>query len=342
MVIKKKSPILLGLSLTLALSAGQVQAQSTEFSFSHTLPATHPIHTTGFVPWAESITEATNGEVTFSFFPAGQMGVGRDQFEMVTDGIVDVSWFNPGHTPGRFPIVAALELPFLVSDGLNGSQAFDEWYREYAPAEMPDVYFCLAHTHEPGVIHTRQPLRTPSDLRGMRIRPANATLTQFLQSQGGSSIQVGPSEAREVLARRTADGITFPWRSIFVFGMEDYVKHHIDLPFYTPTFVIALNQAKYDGLSDANKAVIDDHCNSEWAREITRSWSEFDMEGKDMLLAADDHTVYEPTDVEAEQWRGAAAKLKVSWEESVQRRGLDPEEIFNGLMERLEAHGALF
>ncbi|MCH8531991.1 MAG: TRAP transporter substrate-binding protein [Saccharospirillum sp.] len=333
--------LLAGLTLSAVLLAPLASAQ-TNMSFSHTLPANHPAHTTGFTVWAESIEQATEGEVSFSFFPAGQMGVGRDQFEMVQNGIVDVAWFNPGHTPGRFPIISAVEVPFLVGDGLAGSKAIDEWYREHAAVEMPNVYYCLTHTHEPGIIHSRQEIKRPADLRGMRIRPANATLAQVLQAQGGSSIQVGPSEAREVLARRTADGITFPWRSIFVFGMEDFVKYHIDIPLYAPTFVIAINQSKYNRLSDKNKAAIDAHCNSEWAVEITKGWSEYDLEGKDILLEAADHNVYTPTDEQIEEWRQISNPIIASWKSTVNATGADADAIYQQLLDSLEASNALY
>ena len=34
---------------------------------------------------------------------------------MARDGIADFTYVNPGYQPGRFPIIAAGELPFLMS-----------------------------------------------------------------------------------------------------------------------------------------------------------------------------------------------------------------------------------
>ena len=34
---------------------------------------------------------------------------------MARDGIADVTYVNPGYQPGRFPIIGAGELPFLMS-----------------------------------------------------------------------------------------------------------------------------------------------------------------------------------------------------------------------------------
>ena len=35
---------------------------------------------------------------------------------MARDGIADVTYINPGYQPGRFPIIAAGELPFLIAE----------------------------------------------------------------------------------------------------------------------------------------------------------------------------------------------------------------------------------
>ncbi len=51
---------------------------------------------------------------------------------MARDGIADLTYINPGYQPGRFPIIGAGELPFLISNAKGGSQAIDAWYRKYA------------------------------------------------------------------------------------------------------------------------------------------------------------------------------------------------------------------
>src|SRR6516164_6594132 len=54
----------------------------------------------------------------------GDGGMGRD-------GIADFTYVNPGYQPGRFPIISAGELPFLVGDAKGGIRAIDAWYRKY-------------------------------------------------------------------------------------------------------------------------------------------------------------------------------------------------------------------
>ncbi len=328
----------------LSLVAGQnVQAADKEVTikFSHTLPTKHPLHPTGFMKWADAVTQASGGSIKFAFFPASQLGQAKDQYDMARDGIADMVWANPGHSPGRFPIAAAGEIPFLMSNGLAATRAFDTWYRKYAPREMGDVHYCMMQLHDPGTFHTRKPLHTPADLKGMKIRPANGTVAQYIQAQGGANIQVGPSEAREVLAKGTADGITFPWRSVFVFGMEDLVTYHIDMPFYVTTFSILMNKGTYDGMSPAQKQVIDQHCTPEWAEKITAGWVDFDVEGRSLLAKKPGHTVYKPTAAELDQWKKLAEPLRAEWIKSASKKGIDGKKAFDELLQSLKTHDSL-
>ena len=68
-----------------------------------------------------------------------------------------------------------------VGNAKGGSQALDAWYRKYADNEMKDVKFCLAFMHDPGTFHSRtKKIVVPGDIKGMKIRPAHATMATFV------------------------------------------------------------------------------------------------------------------------------------------------------------------
>ena len=54
-------------------------------------------------------------------FPAQQLGKAFDHYNMARDGIADVAHVNPGYEPGRFPVMGAMELPFLFANSKEGS-----------------------------------------------------------------------------------------------------------------------------------------------------------------------------------------------------------------------------
>ena len=115
------------------ISAPDVRAQDkpVTLKFSHWVPPTHPMHAAA-VAWAESIEKASNGSIKITIFPAQQLGKAFDHYNMARDGIAEITHVNPGYEPGRFPIIGAVELPFVFSNAKEGSAALDAWYRRYA------------------------------------------------------------------------------------------------------------------------------------------------------------------------------------------------------------------
>jgi len=334
---------LLGACGALMIStAAMAEDQVVEMTFSHDLPTQHPLHSKGFRVWADSIAAASNGTLRINFFPAGQLGKAEDEYDIAKFGIADFVWANPGHTPGRFPIMALGELPFFIKTGLGGTVAMNEWYADYKDQEMGDVKFCVVHLHDPGTLHSREEIRTPADLKGKTLRPANGTIGRLVQSLGGSSVQVGPSEARELLERGAADGITFPWRSISIFGRDEVVPYHLDMPLYVTDFIIVMNKDRYGGLSDSQRTVIDDHCSPDWGQKIASGWVEFDAEGKRLFQENPDHHVLELSDAELGEWKASGDFLLDDWKKAVNASGKDADAIYNALVERLEAHDAKF
>lgn len=338
--------VILTTCAAVAVSAGAALAQSTpiELRFAHWVPATHPIHEHGMTEWAESIAEASDGSITVAFFPAQQLGQAGDHYDMARDGVADIAFVSPGYQPGRFPIVTVGNLPFMFANATGGSRALDEWYRPYAEREMSDVKVCLIHMHAPGTLHSRTPVRVPSDVSGMNVRPAHAEMASFISLLGGQNFQVTAPEARDALDRGIADAITFPWNSIILFGIDGAVNYHLDMPLYATTFAWAMNQSTYDQMSEEQQRVIDDHCTSEWAERVSVGWSEVEVSGREKLLGMDGHEAIVPEDDDIEAWREAAQPLTESWMEGVRDvyADLDPEELLENLRALIDERGASY
>ncbi|HVM78342.1 MAG TPA: TRAP transporter substrate-binding protein [Stellaceae bacterium] len=335
---------ILGLCLAAVLAtsgAALAQDKTVQLKLAHWLPPAHPLHP-AFQAWAADIEKASGGTIKSTLFPAEQLGKAFDHYDMARDGIADFAYVNPGYQPGRFPVIAGGELPFLASNGKSGSAAFDAWYRKYAAAEMKDVHFCFAFISDPGAIHSHKKILVPADLKGLKVRPADATIAAFVTLLGGTNVQASAPEARDVLARRVADAITFPWGSVVLFGIDKAVNFHQDVPLYVSTFVWVMNQKTYDGLSAAQKKVIDDHCTTEWAEKVAAPWADFEAAGRGKIRAEEGHEVYSLTPEQLAEWRKAAEPLQAKWAEGARKAGVDPDAAMAELKASLKKYDALY
>ena len=144
-----------GLALGLGVRAASAQDKTFTLKLSHWVPPSHPLQK-AIQDWADDIEKASNGTIKYQIYPSQQLGKAFDHYDMARDGIADFAYVNPGYQPGRFPIIAAGELPFLVGKAKGGNRAVDAWYRQYAATEMKDVHYCFAFVLDPLVVALHQ------------------------------------------------------------------------------------------------------------------------------------------------------------------------------------------
>lgn len=331
-------PRLLALAAATAFALPALaQDKPTEIKLAHWVPANHLLASTGFIPWGQSIEKASGGSIKVTIYPAQQLGKAADHYDMARDGIATVAYVNPGYQAGRFPIIAAGELPFLVDKPGPASQALDAWYRQYAEREMKDVKVCLTHLHV-GTFHAKAPLTDPAQIKGMKIRPANGTVGQMVSVLGGTSVQVSAPEARDALEKGVADAITFPWNSVVSFGIDKVTKFHTDMRLYAAVFVWAMNKDWYNGLSANQKKVMDDHCNNAWAARVGAAWGDAEDAGKDKLVAAG-HTIVPMNKAQIDKWKAAVAPVYDQWIAGAGKAGIDGKKALDDLRGQLAKTG---
>jgi TRAP-type C4-dicarboxylate transport system substrate-binding protein len=320
----------------------QAQEKTFELKLSHWVPPSHPLQK-ALEEWGAAVEKESGGTLHYKVYPSQQLGKAFDHYDMARDGIADLTYINPGYQPGRFPIIAAGELPFLMSNAKGGSVALDAWYRKYAAKEMKDVKFCLAFVHDPGAIHSvNKKVMVPADIKGMKIRPAQGTIAEFVRLLGGTNVQASAPEVREVLAKGVADAVTFPWGSIILFGIDKVTKYHMEVPLYTTTFAFVFNKAKYNEMSARQKKAIDDHCTSEWAAKVATPWADFEHNGIAKLKAEPGQDVYTINPAQLAEWRKAAAPLEAKWAEGAKKAGVDPELTMKALRAELVKNKAAY
>ncbi|MDT3684867.1 MAG: TRAP transporter substrate-binding protein [Pseudorhodoplanes sp.] len=325
-----------GLALMLGTtSLATAQEKTFELKLAHWVPPSHPLQK-ALEEWGASVEKASGGTIKSKVYPSQQLGKAFDHYDMARDGIADMTYINPGYQPGRFPIIGAGELPFLISNAKDGSQAFDAWYRKYAAKEMKDVKFCLAFLHDPGSFHMRtKKVMSPDDIKGLKIRPAHATMATFVTQLGGSNVQASAPEVRDIIEKGVADGVTFPWGSVPLFGIDKVTKYHMDVPLYVTTFAFVFNPTVYNQMSAKQKKVIDDHCTNEWALKVASPWADFEHAGIQKLKNDPAHEVYRISKEQLAAWRKAAQPLEQTWANNVKKAGGNPDAIMKELKDTL-------
>jgi TRAP-type C4-dicarboxylate transport system substrate-binding protein len=182
----------------------------------------------------------------------------------------------------------------------------------------------------------------PTDIKGMKIRPAQATIAELVTLLGGTNVQASAPEVRDVLEKHVADAVAFPWGSIVLFGIDKVTKYHMDVPLYVTTFAFVFNKTKYEQMSASQKKVIDNHCTGEWAAKVAGPWADFEHNGIAKLKAEAGHEVYSISPAQLAEWKAATAPLEAKWAEGVRKAGLDPVVAMKQLKAALAKYKAAY
>jgi len=328
--------------LAFGIGTAAAQDKTFELKLSHWVPPSHPLQK-AIEDWAASVEKDSGGTIKYKIYPAQQLGKAFDHYDMARDGIADFTYVNPGYQPGRFPIIAAGELPFLVGNAHGGNRAIDSWYRKYAANEMKDVKYCFSFILDPLTFHSKtKKIVVLGDIKGMKIRPSQATVAAWVTLLGGTNVQASAPEVRDVLEKGVAEAVTFPWGSLLLFGIDKVTKYHMDAPLHTVTFQWLMNRNTYAAMSDSQKKVIDDHCTTEWAAKFADPWADFEHAGLEKFRAMPGHEVYKISDEQLAEWKKSAEPLNKKWADAVRAAGGDPDTIMKELKASLEQYQAAY
>jgi TRAP-type C4-dicarboxylate transport system substrate-binding protein len=330
-------------ALWLFTSPAIAKDKTFDLKLAHWLPPSHPVHSS-IDQWGKSIETASGGTIKFKIYPAQQLGKAFDHYDLARDGIADLAFVVPGYQPGRFPVFDAANLPLLITNAKEGSVAVDEWYRKYATKEMKDVKFCLAFVHDPGTFHSRtKKIQVPTDVAGLKIRPSTSAIATLVAALGGSNVNAPAPEVRDLMEKGTIDATTLPWGSVPYFGIDKVTKYHLDVPLYTSGFVWIMNLSTYNAMSSSQKAVIDNHCSSEWALKFASPWADFDSAGLPKLKSDPAHEVYGISPEHLAEWRKVADPVVKAWEVAVKKANSDdPAEVMKDLVTTLKKHNSAY
>jgi TRAP-type C4-dicarboxylate transport system substrate-binding protein len=324
-----------------ASSAGVAAADKTfTLKLSHWVPPSHPLQK-AIIDWGTDIEKASGGTIKFKVYPAQQLGKAFDHYDMARDGIADLVYVNPGYQPGRFPIIAAGELPFTFGNAKGGNLAIDAWYRKYAAKEMKDVHYCFSFVLDPMTWHSStKKILVPGDIKGMKVRPSTGTIAAWVTQLGGTNVQASAPEVRDVMEKGVANAVTFPWGSTLLFGLDKVSKYHMDASVVTTTFQWLMSPKTYNAMSAAQKKVIDDHCTTEWAGRFADPWADFEHSGLAKMKAESGQDVYKITPEQLAEWKKSAEPLHRKWAADVKKAGGDPDAIMKDLHSALAKYNA--
>ncbi len=314
------------------LAAVPAQAQTVTLRLHQFLPQQAAIPSMAIIPWAKKVEAESGGRIKVQLFHAMQMGGTPPQlFDQARDGVADITWTVLGYTPGRFNKAEVFELPFMCSGGAEKcSRAFHEYVEKNAADEFKTVKLLAAHTHGPGLFHTKTPVTGLESLRGMKVRGGSRIINNMLVKLGATPVGMPVPGVTDALTKGVIDGTTIPWEVTPSVKIAELVKNHTTFAgkdgLYSQTFAFSMNKAAYDKLPPDLKKVIDSNSGIETAAMFGRAMDEGDKIGRDIAVKAGNNIVALDA-VETLRWRRTASTVETDWVGEMKGKGIDGAKL---------------
>ncbi len=330
--LKRRSAVVALAALATTTLAGSALAQQTITLRLHQfLPSTATIPARALAPWARKIEAESGGRIKVQLFHTMSMGGTPPQlFDQARDGVADITWTVLGYTPGRFNKAEVFELPFMSGQAEPASRAFHEYVEKFAADEFRSVKLLAAHTHGPGLFHTKAPITGLESLRGMKVRGGSRVINNMLTKLGATPVGMPVPAVTEALSKSVIDGTTIPWEVTPSLKIADLVKNHTTFAgptgLFSQTFAMVMNRASYDKLPADLKKVIDNNSGVETAAFFGRAMDEGDKVGLEVAQKAGNSIVTLDA-AETQRWRRTASAVEADWITEMKGKNIDGAKL---------------
>jgi len=184
---------------------GNGENEAINLSISSSWPGPHTQHMEVFEPFIEDIEKKTEGRVTGTMYTGDALGTSEAQYDLAVSGIADMSISLHGVTPGRFPATSVTELPFLGESAEEGTRIFWSLYEKFPEVfdqEHNGTKIAWLFKNDPAQILTAdQPIHSPEDLEGLRIRTPSPAANTILESYGAIPVSLPMAEVYDAMQK---------------------------------------------------------------------------------------------------------------------------------------------
>jgi tripartite ATP-independent transporter DctP family solute receptor len=187
-------------------------ARAAQFSykFANNLPPDHPLNIRAQEA-AKRIADATHGAFELRIFPSSQLGSDTDTLGQLRSGAVEFFTLSGLILATLVPAASINGVGFAFKDYAQVWPAMDGALGAFIRGEIRrHGLLVMDRIWDNGFRHittSTHPVRSPDDLRGMKLRvPVSPLWTSMFQALGAAPVSINFSEVYSALQTRIADG----------------------------------------------------------------------------------------------------------------------------------------
>ncbi|OQY12347.1 MAG: C4-dicarboxylate ABC transporter substrate-binding protein [Desulfobacteraceae bacterium 4572_19] len=311
-------------------------AKEIKLTYSNFFPPTH-IQSKLAESWCKEVEKRTNGQVKIEYYPAGTLTKAKQCYDGVVEGLSDIGFSVLAYSRGRFPVLAAVDLPLGYTSGLEATKVANAVYDKFTPKAFNDTQVMYFHAHGPGLVFTsKKPVRKIEDMKGLKLR-ATGNSAKVVKALGGTPVAMSMPETYQSIQKGVVGGGLYPLETNKGWKMGEVVKYcTADFPAaYTTTFFVVMNKDKWKQLSpDIQKTI--KAINKEWIIKHGEAWDTSDIAGLNFFLNQGNE-MFGLDAKESAKWKKAVAPIIADYVKDVDKKGLNGQEIVDFTVKTMDS-----
>ncbi|MFH2074839.1 MAG: TRAP transporter substrate-binding protein [Pseudomonadota bacterium] len=327
---------------TLLLTFGglEARAETTQLTYSIFFPATHGQAKAGEA-WAREIEKRTNDQVKINVLAGGALTPADQCFDGALKGISDIGMSCFAYTRGRFPLMEVLDLPMGYPNGRVATRVANEFFRKFMPKELAEVKLLYIHAHGPGLLHTKQPVTTLEQLKGMKIRSTGLS-AKVTEALGAVPVAMPQGQTYESLQKGVVEGTFAPIETLKGWKQGEVIKSTTDCSDigYTTAMFVVMNLKKWNSLpADVRKVM--EEVSAQWIDVHGKAWDDLDEEGRKYTLSLGNKIVSLSTE-ENNRWKKAVRPIIDDYVKEVSAKGLPAQQAVTEVENLISQYGKTY
>lgn len=208
--------------------------------------------------FGEELDKRTNGQIKTEVVSLPELGLTGFELVRVTKaGLVDVADVILAFIAGEVPLLEAVDLPGLYPNLDASAKAHASFLGAVKKYEDKLGGVVLGGYLWPNqYIISRKPVRSPADLKGLKIRVYGAADTDFVRALGMEPVSIAFAEVYTALERGTVDAAMTGSYPAFAVKLFEVAKYIVDVNHGPNSGVLVVSKRTWDRLSPDVRATL--------------------------------------------------------------------------------------
>jgi len=310
---------------------GSQDVSATELRLAHFTSPKHPMDRLFMRPWTKQIAKMSGGKLTVKIFPGGKLGKGpRAQFKRAVDGVADITFGLQGYTSKIFKRTAMVELPGVAANSNELVKKMWAAHKLMAPEYKRVKLLAMWVGEAPVFMSRKKPIRTLEDIKGLKIRTPSANQSRWLKALGASPVSMPINQVYRALETGRIDAVLVPPSVIKSFKIGEVAKHYttgLAQAFGRSPFFVVMNKKSWNGLSKADKALINKTTGAEWSAKATAIYEKAGAGGLNSVQNTGKHHIYAFSKADQAKMKAILLKARAGYIAQLEKEGVPAKAI---------------